>query len=177
MAENKSTGRKPGHNASPNGFITSPPVKPIAPTPEIPSRVIRELEIKDDVWTTQEAKLNEVKEKYLGSENTSNIVVSIPRPLILSARELMEYIEFNPFDLLMRDEDEYETLEEMMERKADEADESGLTDSIIENGILEPIEVLHREGDRPFLVDGHHRIASLLRHAPSMPIPITHQDA
>lgn len=29
---NRTTGRKPGHNASSKGFTASPPVKPVAPT-------------------------------------------------------------------------------------------------------------------------------------------------
>ena len=36
MSEKKTTGRKPGHNASSNGFTTSPKVVPKAPTPAIP---------------------------------------------------------------------------------------------------------------------------------------------
>lgn len=32
MSDNKSTGRKPGHNASSKGFVSSPPVVPTAPT-------------------------------------------------------------------------------------------------------------------------------------------------
>ena len=36
MSEKKTTGRKPGHNASSHGFTTSPKVVPKAPTPAIP---------------------------------------------------------------------------------------------------------------------------------------------
>lgn len=31
MPDNKSNGRKPGHNASSKGFVSTPPVKPVAP--------------------------------------------------------------------------------------------------------------------------------------------------
>ena len=51
MSEPKSTGRKPGHNASKKGFVASPPVKPIAPTP---SKLTKDTSKKDIAKTKME---------------------------------------------------------------------------------------------------------------------------
>ena len=93
----------------------------------------------------------------------------------LSATDLMKKIRLNPYDALELADGEYESVEKVMARKADEADTSGLTKSLEENGILEPI-VLQKKGSYLNLVDGHHRLAVYLRDCPSKPIPVKYVD-
>jgi len=92
-----------------------------------------------------------------------------------SAIDLMKRIRLNPWDALETSDGEWESVEEVMSRKAIEVDESGLAKSIRENGLQEPI-VLQDKGTYLNLFDGHHRLAIYLRDHPSKPILIRYTD-
>ena len=79
MFKKKSTGRKPGHNASAKGFVSTPPVKPIAPTPAVnllKNPVIDDLKeknLKNIDWDKIGRETSEVEEFVL-----ENMLPSIP---------------------------------------------------------------------------------------------------
>jgi ParB-like chromosome segregation protein Spo0J len=60
----------------------------------------------------------------------------------------------------------------LLNKKYEAATNSGLKDSILKHGVTKPIILIH-DGDNKMMYDGHHRLAVMMRHAPSTPIPVT----
>ena len=62
----------------------------------------------------------------------------------------------------------------LLKMKYKNAKENGLKDDILKNGIQDPIEIhVDRYGDQT-LTQGHHRLAVMLKHRPTTPIPISY---
>lgn len=62
MSESKSTGNKPGHNASSKGFVSTPPVKPLVPTAKPDLAVLESYPITKDMTAKD---INAIYEAYL----------------------------------------------------------------------------------------------------------------
>lgn len=75
-----------------------------------------------------------------------------------------------------------ETDSELLDRKYGAAVEEGLRDSIVEEGVKKPIDIVHgssadmweHDQPNPFVANGHHRLAVALRDAPNRYIPLNH---
>ena len=52
-----------------------------------------------------------------------------------------------------------ESNEEIMHRKLQESNKSGLTENIRQHGIQKPIHLYHEVGNTKTITDGHHRLA------------------
>ena len=64
-----------------------------------------------------------------------------------------------------------ETNDQLWDRKLDEADDSGLTDAIEEEGVRDPIPISETLGS-PYLTNGHHRVAAAFHLNPDQLVPV-----
>lgn len=60
----------------------------------------------------------------------------------------------------------------LLDMKYKEAEEDGLLDDILKNGILHPIEIKIDKNGKQTLIKGHHRLAIALKHFPKRLIQI-----
>jgi hypothetical protein len=87
--------------------------------------------------------------------------------LFMTAREIVK--DFEPID---GDYLPDESTDELWERKADEAEQNGLMDSIKETGVQIPVSLHPRD---QYVVGGHHRIAAQHRLNPDQFIPVNYE--
>lgn len=87
-------------------------------------------------------------------------------------------LDMDRWDGDISDDDDYadvETDDELWDRKAEEADESGLTESITKHGVLSPVQLAfsdkHGPRGAPEVLGGHHRVAAAPPHSL---VPVLH---
>jgi hypothetical protein len=66
----------------------------------------------------------------------------------------------------------------LMHRKYRDAQRSGLAESVARKGVQEPVRLEWSAAERrkPWLIDGHRRVASALAQGPHTLVPVTHED-
>lgn len=103
--------------------------------------------------------------------------------MFMTPHEILKEYKPNPADLHYLDDDpyastdenadrdRYETEDELWDRKAEEADESGLTDSIMAHGVKMPISL---DPASRTIRGGHHRLIIANHLSPHQFIPVMH---
>jgi hypothetical protein len=65
----------------------------------------------------------------------------------------------------------------MLNYKADDAEKTGLADSIREHGVADPVQVIHAyKDDGRIIGHGNHRFATMARHDPKGLMPVMHTE-
>lgn len=103
--------------------------------------------------------------------------------MFMTPHEIMKEYRPNPADIQYRyedpydstdwnaDRDRYETEDELWDRKAEESDESGLTDSIRRHGVKMPVSL---DPANRIVRGGHHRLVTAYHLSPHQFIPVMH---
>lgn len=89
-------------------------------------------------------------------------------PSVLRANQVLDYAQVNPEEVDGNNPDE------LLTRKLTQANKKGLTKSLLTEGVRSPIKIFHGHSGKKYLVDGHHRLAVLLKHAPDTELQIEH---
>ena len=64
--------------------------------------------------------------------------------------------------------------DDLLKQKGDDSVTAGIDASVKDHGIDTPLKILSNRSSGPMLYDGHHRLASMLRHRPTELIPLEH---